>query len=149
MPRDFRNAHITRYDKAIGRVFHALSSDNEIVEGWVILGALSARAPTKSSHKRDINWLASDRKRTLKSRKPSTNKIARRRDPREAPSVKDTKRATRSSAPKNCVKLELAGLKGFVEEYFPADAAGIDTSKSKDVIRLARALLERLWRFEN
>jgi hypothetical protein len=47
------------------------------------------------------------------------------------------------------VKREIERLRVFVEESFPADAVCIETAKEEELLRLARTLLERLWRSEN
>lgn len=44
---------------------------------------------------------------------------------------------------------ELAHLRELIESYFPAEAAGANTADPEELLRLAKGLLERLWRWEH
>jgi hypothetical protein len=47
------------------------------------------------------------------------------------------------------LRCEAERLGHFIEDRFPAETAGTDLNNTSDILRLARELLERLWRWEN
>jgi hypothetical protein len=47
------------------------------------------------------------------------------------------------------LRSEAERLGQFIEDRFPAETAGADLRDTSDILRLAKALLERLWRWEN
>ncbi len=46
------------------------------------------------------------------------------------------------------VRTEIGLLGKLIEDKFPAEAACADLSSHKDVVRITKELLDRLWRWE-
>lgn len=55
----------------------------------------------------------------------------------------------RSQTRQGELETQVDRLAQFIEEHFPAEAAGADMCDRKDVLRLATDLLDRLWRWEH